>query len=186
MKQLVIPFQGFYETYASQLVDDRAFLDYCNANDLDYNDVSELEGEDYDSFYDWLSNNANKYEKELATSYINNLAYELEKATGVETTFNELEITYPKQYNYQTNRLFVKTPVETLLALYKIVDKDIFKQVIKDNFTSYDGFWSFYDNDGDGDEWVNPSSYDHNQFEALIIALMKQYDINETSLYHND
>lgn len=101
---------------------------------------------------------------------------------GLDLKFES--IISPKQYNFTTDRLFCNVLESELLNLYNLVDKKILAETIKEKFTSYDGFISFYDNDINAGSWQFPAKYDHNQWETVIEAYVKEKGVDLLELYY--
>lgn len=83
------------------------------------------------------------------------------------------EMTSPREYNFQTDRLFAKVPLKVMRDLFKrsaADDHATFAAVIRRRFTSRDGFSSFYSNDVA--TWTDKPlrEWDHNEFGTLLIA----------------
>lgn len=183
-KTIQIEFDGFYNTIASDRAEDTAFHNFIYENDIKENadgqldvpeDMSEV---DQEKFWDYYSDNAKEYEKEVAIVYMDALAAEL----GIKMTFESIDS--PRQYNYGTDRLFVDVEGSELLRLYNSVDKSILADVIKDTYTSYDGFSSFYENDIQHPQWSDPTQFDHNQWKTVLDAYIKEHEIELSELYY--
>jgi len=94
-------------------------------------------------------------------------------AFNAETGLNlEWEtMTSPKEYNFQTDRVYADIDANTLAKLATAKDTPDFAEVLRAKFTSRDGFMSFYSNDVEGSEWQQPvAEWDHNQLQALLEA----------------
>lgn len=79
----------------------------------------------------------------------------------------------PREYNFTTDRVFAWVPtsvVELLFERSNAEEHKVLAQVIKDNFTSYDGFSSFYSNDLES--WLEKplDEWDHNEIGTLVSA----------------
>jgi len=178
--EIRIPFMGFYETIAHDEVQRNAFMSWEGS--ADYCDESELPDDKKDEFWDWYMDHCKEFELELAKSYARNLADEIKKDTKIKIEFSDLIIDSPRQYNYVTDRIFVKTDVNKLLELFAKTNKKILKERIKKEFTSCPGFDSFYKNTLE--EWGDPIGFDHNQWATVIKTYMKDYNIEEYELYN--
>lgn len=157
MKKLIeveIPFSGFYESIHDSQID--GALEQCFSDD--YGDISEV---DADAIYmadvDW---------KAIQAEYCNEYVIALAGITGLD--FEYTEFTSPKYYNFSTDRLFATLPASQLNKLVREVKKyDNYADAIKERFTSYDGFMSFYSNDINHADW-NKKEYDQCQYEVFI------------------
>ena len=92
----------------------------------------------------------------------------------------------PQYYNFETDRVFVYVPVETVKELFAISEAEDHKtlaQVILDRHTSYDGFISFYGNELSA--WLEKpvEEWDHNELHTLLLAVMRIVGLDEETLY---
>ena len=180
--EVKIPFCGFYESLAGAIAEDNAFNAWPDRKDQ--SDPSELTDEESEKFWDWSNDHYKEFEMELADQYISNMVMEINRLAGVELVpvAESIVIDSPRQYNFTTDRLFVKFNSQALIDLYNKTDKELLAGVVKDQFTSYDGFSSFYSGDIISEEWSDPEQYDHNQWSAVIDAVIIQYEIEKDEL----
>jgi hypothetical protein len=87
------------------------------------------------------------------------------------------EMTSPKYYNFETDRLFAQAPLAHLYLMFRASRNEkhaTLAQVIKRRFTSYDGFRSHYSNDIT--EWLEKPlcAWDHNELETLLLATLER------------
>lgn len=85
-------------------------------------------------------------------------------------------MTSPREYNFQTDRLFADVPLKVMRELFKRSAADNhakLSHVIRQRFTSRDGFSSFYSNNLA--DWIAKPlrEWDHNEFGTLIIAALQ-------------
>lgn len=162
----VLDFPGFYESCLSQALDDAENMEAENVlethPDLDLHDV-------HTALY-----RHSKYGKGfqyIAEAYVNWLNHLLED-TGIEVVFESMQS--PREYNFTTDRLFVVLRPEHLPLLRAKVDEERFAKTIRDNFTSRDGFLSFYSNDIT--EWRSKpiDEWDHNELGTLLTTFLQQ------------
>lgn len=106
--------------------------------------------------------------QDLAEAYADEFAAWLADSLGVDVLAFELEeMTSPKFYNFETDRLFGKFSLTTFQAIRDRLDPDTLADTFRQLFTSRDGFSSFYDNAVPSkplEEW------DHNELFALLTA----------------
>lgn len=161
MKHLTtIPFSGFYESLHDGELDDtlrQMFSDRdtgCHVNEnLLYAAMDKI---------DWRA-----VHTEYASEYCDCFAHWLE----LELTFDELQS--PREYNFTTDRIFAYITTESLQKAFDRVDTPALRTLVREQFTSRDGFMSFYS--GDLDDWPeNVLGWDHNQIGALLHALADQ------------
>lgn len=177
-----IPFAGFYESIFSELCESQLhYMTEC---------PEKLTGEECDELaslaYDVQDFSALRHD--VAREYAGAFSEWFKEETGFDLGLQFESMTSPREYNFTTDRIFCFIAPDTVKRLYrKETNKDIFAAVVKERFTSRDGFASFYSNDLT--EWLiegKPESWDHNQIETLIIAKLKQHGIEADSLYGFD
>lgn len=93
-----------------------------------------------------------------------------------EKSFVWESMSSPREYNFTTDRVFAHVPEGVVRMLFDRSAKDghkVLAQVIKDTFTSYDGFMSFYSNSIEA--WLEKplEKWDHNEVGTLIAAAIK-------------
>lgn len=170
----VLPwFPGFYESPLSAMID----------GEMEYE--MQGEGQPGDEWYrapkTWeeVDKMANYKSAQLAITkaWVEAFSEEVGLAMEMES------LQTPKEYNFTTDRPFIHLPYKSIQRLKPIRKTQEFKEVVKDWFTSYDGFMSFYDNDTESPEWRKPiREYDHNQLSALIAAYALQQGHDRRSL----
>lgn len=107
-----------------------------------------------------------------AQKYVELLSQQL----GVPLEFESVES--PRFYNYETDRIFAYIEEADLKALRERVDTETLKAVMKERFTSRDGFISHYS--PYLDMWPSDlAEWDHNQCGTLLVALIKDEDLEE-------
>lgn len=84
----------------------------------------------------------------------------------------------PREYNFETDRVFIDVPESEIRRIYVNTDRSILERIAAELFASRSGFISFYDSDVN--EWGDVSDWDHNQLYALLLAYI------ETQGYYND
>lgn len=94
----------------------------------------------------------------------------------------------PREYNFATDRIFMSIPRATVAKLYRIAKRDNFenlRRVIKERFTSCDGFISGYSNYLSDWKEKRLSDWDHNEVGTLLIAALAGFDPDENlDLYY--
>lgn len=175
--EIVIPFCGFYESYASSKVDDYIFnywrdKNVKDVNKYEYHQLTEKQKEKWDKFA-WSDKHDKlvaEYRKDFCVQYAKDFFELLKDESGVRLQFEEGDVVLesPRFYNFTTDRIFVKVGKAGLLELYKKLDKVKFAEKVKEKFTSYDGFASYYDNSIEGEDWVDVEKYDHNNWLTVV------------------
>ena len=155
----VIPSSGFYETLHDQAIDDAVdglFQD-DNGNPNDTLSQKVRDACDFSKVY-----------TEYAKTYTEAFADEFK----IKLEFESLS--FPKEYNFETNRIYANISRAEVRRIYKAVDKDALKATAKEMFTSYAGFFSFYS--PDSDSWGSVDKWDHNQVLCLLAAFIGEFD----------
>lgn len=142
----MVPFSGFYETIHSDRLE-RFFID------------EELPQEEQDKLWeeiDW---------KTEQIDYCKEYLRVLSKILGFTLEFESM--VSPREYNFTTDRLFAYIKREDFEKLKAGIDDIKMEEYVKDHFTSYDGFSSFYSNCWD--DWLDQKEeFDHNQIGSLL------------------
>lgn len=166
-------FPGFYES----IISGTDFLEIRESDDNHELD-GYIEKNGYELQYDYKD-----YEKwmldgidDLYIEKINETAKEYLNIDKLIMKKESSEMDSPKFYNYGTDRGFLKVHIDgtkytKFINMMFKKHGDTLSQHIKDNFTSYDGFSSFYSNNID-DWWDKRYNYDHNELSTLFDALL--------------
>lgn len=151
-------FEGFYNSY------------------LDLSENIEVgEGEEFEEQFDEIdwkatNNNVSKFYLE----YIKDRLKDFFNEIGI-INLDFVKVDSPKYYNYSTDKLVCNIEVNknkfiTELQKYNF---EVWEQFLKDNFTSYDGFISFYPNDPN--EWTELIEEKFDTDNVIIEALLQFY-----------
>ena len=148
-------FPGFYESLLSSRID----------TELEYE--AEETGETYDQIMDRFSDQLAM--EAVAKDWVR--AFSIESGIPMEME----EMISPREYNFTTDRVFVRIPVDAIEKIACEMDDKILRETIRKNHSSYDGFMSFYADDLDDPEWQKPvREWDHNQLMTLLEAKLVQ------------
>ena len=175
-----IPFDGFYNSYISSDIEHQIGQQIewdCDIYDLNENEQQIL----WDNY---LSVNRIFFYNEIAEHYtdlyIDALNERLEGFT-LKAKFNLL--TSPREYNFETDRIFIDIERDHAIDFIKYIIKNHKKELenkIKERFTSRSGFWSHYKNGLD--LWTQDySEWDHNQ----IGTCFELFDFDELNFYES-
>lgn len=164
-----VPFPGFYCSIYS------AELDHNEEREAER--ISEDRGiserEAADILLD-ITDHAAAY-LEVAKDYVEVFNNYLTKHMGwnLGVTFESLQS--PREYNFTTDRIFVNVSVETIQRLMDGANRPTLAGVIRERFTSRDGFISFYTTDLA--EWLAKpiAEWDHNELGTLIFATVEEH-----------
>ena len=179
-----IPFQGFYNSLYSYAIEGEieSSLDWYSE---DY-ELTEAQRDVLANGY--LEKNTSEFYYNVAKDYAESFIYEIERETGLSLDAKFESMESPKEYNFQTDRVFIELPGASAVAFVNYIlanHKDEFRNLIAQRFTSRIGFWSNYDNTLEA--WGDPSKWDYNQlgtcfeiFEYLEGEIYDSYSIYES------
>jgi len=179
-----IPFQGFYNSLYSYAIEgeiENSVEWYAE----DY-ELTEAQRETLANGY--LEKNVSEFYYNVSKDYAEAFIYEIERDTGLALNARFESIESPKEYNFQTDRLFIELPETSAVAFINYIlenHREELEKLIEQRFTSRDGFWSNYDNTLEA--WGDPSEWDLNQigtcfeiFEHLEHEIYDGHDIYES------
>ena len=150
---------------------------YCSQLDLAEN-IEVEEGDNYcmteEQFdnIDWNSTNENV--SKFYLGYFKDELSDFFKSIGV-LSLEFIKVDSPKYCNYSTDKLVCNIEIDKGIFVHELrkYDFDEWEQFLKDNFTSYDGFISFYPNTTtEWDELINEEIENDN---IIIETLLKFY-----------
>lgn len=170
-----IPFSGFYESFYSHELDEeetRTAEHLAEEHQVSQQDVQEIL---------WRHSNVTKALPDICEAYADSFNVMLNDALDLDLKMDFVEMTSPKYYNFETDRIFVKLSTEDAYALYRRVGKKAVRKMARKMFTSRDGFISHYD--PDIDEWGQLRTWDYNQLYALMNAAVKVMDDEEWDIH---
>jgi len=110
-----------------------------------------------------------------------------EDDTGIALKPRNIEMTSPKYYNFSTDRVFARVSETAIRSCYNLFAEGkgcphspfhILEKLIKESFTSRDGFRSHYSNKL-ADWLAKPlNEWDHNEVMTLLVATLVYCDID--------
>ena len=174
-----IPFCGFYYSMLSHE------LDYVEEREAEWLEEKQkedgiapelrLEASTFREILFDVTNYSAAHEA-IARDYAEAFAEKMDEVFEFDTGFKFEEMTSPRFYNFETDRLFCRVPVATVERLFEISKGDDHKtlaKVIRERHTSRDGFISFYENDLA--KWLEKplEDWDHNELETLLLAALE-------------
>jgi len=156
MLEVSLPFfSGFYESELS------AMMDREIESEAEYNG-KEIE---------WLTE---RYDFGAAMEAMSK-AWTMAFSDELEIPIEYDSVASPKEYNFTTDRIFALIPLAEVKKLEPLRHSEEFKTILKQWFTSYDGFCSFYESNPDHADWQKPiEEWDHNELSALLAAKVIQ------------
>jgi len=162
--EVSLPFSGFYESIHSYA------LEFCLGVSEDHFYMAGKEGEptkeEVEKRYDEIA------WKEAHTSYAKAYADKLCGALGFPMEFAAMES--PREYNFTTDRIFVRVPFASLVSLFGKTDYAALTKAVKETFTSGPGFSSFYSPELAEWEADGLQKWNHNQWSTVIETYLLQ------------
>lgn len=152
-----IPFSGFYNTLHDSLLDDEL-------RGLFTDDQGDINWKLYNEAFDLI-----QWQKVFvlyAQDYTERFANEFK----IRLSFESLNS--PKEYNFATDRIFCNIDLEEVVRIYAATDKASLSDLIREKFSSRDGFSSFYSNNIE--DWDKIETWNHNQVGTLIECYSNQ------------
>lgn len=107
-----------------------------------------------------------------AKDYVSCLKHDL-KHSGLpldSMTFDRLKS--PREYNFRTDEIYTNLSEEDIKKLWVVVDRETLARVVKDRFSSYSGFVSFYSNELPVMENKALGEWDSNEVGVLLEAVI--------------
>jgi hypothetical protein len=145
---MAIPdFTGFYESLHSAAIDGE--VEQSIAGDSGFiEDDDELASAAQGAFY--YSNNLLQ---DYAKAYVLRWVEHIQNETDFDMQAEFTELWSPREYNFETDRIFVKVPEETIRHMIKTMDQKVWADLIKERLAPRDGFAPFYSNDVRSHDW---------------------------------
>lgn len=160
-----IPFQGFYYSIHDQELDQALERQYSDRATGTHVNKALMQRASDDC-------NWSHVHEEYARAYCS--------AFGARFALDGLvfdELNCPKEYNFATDRIFARIPVETASRVLSHTDDKRLRELAKERFTSRSGFISSYS--PDIEDWGPIEGWDHNQVGTLLAAYADQESNNE-------
>jgi len=181
-------FNGFYETAYSFNVDDYDVADWLfNDNEFTENQKGFCEELIKRHYMDIVKENYKEYCNDVAKAVCEFLTEKVTEMLGTKVEFEFQNIYSPKYYNYRNDSINVKLNCDTDVFMKNLLEYiknniDDFKEYIESNYTSCDGFCSFYSNNYN--DWLKNEYNDHEIGSMLEFALRSHYDDIETDMMY--
>ena len=175
-----IPFDGFYNSYIS------SDIEHQIGQQIEWDsDIYDLNEDEQQILWDnYLSVNRSYFYNQIAEHYSDLYIDALnERLEGFTLKATYKFFTSPKEYNFETDRIFIEIEenhcIEFIEHIVKNYKKELEKK-IQDRFTSRSGFNSFYKNSLN--LWTQDySKWDHNQ----IGTCFELFDFDELNFYES-
>ena len=182
LKSIRIPFSGFYETSHDNITCDSII------ESEQYNLHDEL-GASWEQVQEWAEQfisgvNWQAVHIAYCKEYVNRFEEWLKEEsplTKPKLVFDEM--TSPREYNFETDKIYAKIAFEDLEEMFDCVKAKELPELIKEKCTSRSGFISFYSNDHN--EWYAKPFAEWDEvelsmvFEASVIHVLDGKNINE-------
>ena len=181
-----IPFDGFYESFIS---DD---IDHQIGQQIEWDtDIYNLNVNEEKILWDnYLSVNRSYFYNQIAEDYTNfyiddlnaklNYAYP-DHGFTLNAKFSFL--TSPREYNFETDRIFIDIERDHAIHFIKYIIKHYKKELeekIKQRFTSRSGYWSYYKNTLDS--WTQ----DYSEWDCNMIGTcFELFDLEEEDINYS-
>lgn len=180
-REINIPFQGFYQSYYNDAIDSYEGYEAENFNE----DDPRLPTDEYASIL-WRCADYSTMFRKIAKRYTECFSQFIKEETGVDLALQFSEMTSPREYNFTTDRIFAKIPLEAMYKVADAVTKEYLVTSIKERHSSRSGFISFYPNRLE--DWPQElEDWDENHLGTLLAAFMGQHLDNddwEMSVYY--
>lgn len=155
-----VPFSGFYESIHDEQINSAIenHFEWLHEEDGLEDTLTEEESDAiWSSDVNW-SAIRNEYAKEYTEAFGN------EFKLGLKF----IELSSPKYYNFSTDRIFAEVAKHQIDKIRKQVEAtDLWAETVKEQFTSRDGFSSFYSNDIKDEDWTK-DVLDECQYGVLL------------------
>lgn len=152
--EIEIPFFGFYESIHQDNINTALEQHY---QDDEGNVDSETVDAVYSAGVDW---------REIFNEYSRRFTDKLAQRTELDLEY--IEVISPREYNFQTDRIFAKIPKTQLNKIRKEVEAyPEWAETIKEKFTSYSGFSSNYSSDIKDEDWTR-ELLDECQYRVIL------------------
>jgi hypothetical protein len=173
-----LPFQGFYQSIFDSGLD--------QVQEYNLESLAEEHQVDQRIIADalWKATDYRKAYLYIAEQYVYHFNDYLAENFDLNLNLTFESLQSPREYNFETDRIFCHISLENLRKLRAAVPDDELRLAIKVRFTSRSGFISSYPNDLD--DW-NPdvTTWDHNEIGTLFVALLGEGGDFEEDIYES-
>lgn len=176
MPEINIPFPGFYESHLSDAVDrelEQFVENRCEDQAADWPEPLRLSESDMGEL-SWRPMDHSAAYCDIARDYVTEFDAWAGEVLGESRGFKFSLMTSPREYNFETDRLFVTCSAAFIKRLWKMSKADeheTLRRYIADRFTSRSGFISHYRNDLES--WGALDNWDYNQLGTLLLACLE-------------
>jgi hypothetical protein len=192
-----VPFSGFYETSHNAIFD--SWLEYeqewlMSDHGATLEQVQELANKFYDCI-DWQAVHVD-YAKEycaqlvalitdVSRQYVTNDKGERKLSPSFDLQLEFEELKSPRFYNYETDCIYAKIPLAQMETMLAAIPPEKWREFVREQCTSYDGFISFYP--ANYDEWEKDLGEWGEARLGMILEAYLMHILEENSLdFRND
>lgn len=216
--EINLPFPGFYHSWLSSILEyeEESYAEHQVEGESEFPEPLQLDESDFSDALFTAMDYGESY-KYLRVGYVDAFnewagevlgesrtawrkVYNWENKTQKSERYRENSIgakfsimTSPREYNFETDRLFVDVSAAFLKRLFKMSkadNHDTLRATIEGRFTSYDGFISSYSNSLSS--WLETPllEWDYNELGTLLIACLElegdDSDLMENMIYTSE
>jgi hypothetical protein len=178
MIEAQIPFQGFYETLMSLLIDDLVETQLGDHDEYGCLFTSAWDNDEADKL------NFKKLHEEISRKYVLEFNDWIKENTGLDVKFEFTALVSPREYNFTTDRLFANVSSQDLRKLRKYVTPEELAEQFREAYTSRSGFMSFYSTEVPE---IPMRDWEQHQIGTLLEAVIKKAHANDdfdSEMYH--
>lgn len=126
-----------------------------------------------------IKENYSQYELDVAKSVCAFLEDKISDMMEMEVKIKFERIVSPQYYNFKNDSIDIEIETDEKKFLKKIhemlnLHKTAFAEYIKENYTSRDGFISYYDNDSES--WLKQEEYSAHEIGSILEFLLKVFN----------
>ena len=172
--ETTIPFSGFYNSLWS------SELDHCETSQIEiWMEEEEYPGLEADQLQEVLMDRIDYKQACLgvAKAYVSRFEDWINEELGIGISLEFSTMTSPREYNFTTDRIFVRISRDDLAQVYKAVGRQRVRDKAEEMFTSRSGFISFYS--PRIEEWGPIREWDYNQVGTIFEAAVDMVDSSE-------
>ncbi len=179
MKTQLPIFKGYYGEPFTENIEDNE-IDYINElrvennkKPLDFDDFNF----DYKTYFNDLSESLCYKVWNILEDFIKEIKF--------------IKLHSPKYYNFENDKIICDIkPNKKMIKNYIKNNYKNWSKYLKDNFTSYDGFFSFYSNDENHEDWninnILNNKEDNHKLEYILDFIAINEGISENEIYEDN
>ena len=170
-----LPFAGFYCSKWSNELD-------CVENQLIENDADDtLDESEVSALVDTCRQYGTQIEY-VAEEYVGYFNEKFKEEFGIDLKLRFESLKSPREYNFSTDIIYAYIDEEVVRRLLDDLEESKLADMIRERFTSCDGFISFYPNRVE--DWPDIEEWDHNEVGTVLEAYVAQVEDFEWDVYY--